>query len=92
VLWEQEAASSNLAIPTRSEYIPILVKIVFAELWWEPSVIALNTAARNRRGHGEDCTHRGVPQERVRGYALQNAQRGLMRPVPPGAVSGSARR
>jgi hypothetical protein len=28
VLWEQEAASSNLAIPTRSEHMWILVKIV----------------------------------------------------------------
>jgi hypothetical protein len=27
LIWEQEAASSNLAIPTRSEYMPILVKI-----------------------------------------------------------------
>jgi hypothetical protein len=27
-LWEQEAASSNLAIPTRSGYMPSLVKIV----------------------------------------------------------------
>src|SRR5450432_1834208 len=28
VLWEQEAASSNLAIPTSSEHMSILVKIV----------------------------------------------------------------
>ena len=27
-LWEQEAASLNLAIPTSSEYMPILVEIV----------------------------------------------------------------
>ena len=28
-LWEQEAAGSNPAIPTSSEYMSILVKIVF---------------------------------------------------------------
>jgi hypothetical protein len=56
VLWEQEAASSNLAIPTSSEYMSILVKIVCGPRW-EPSVIALNAADRKRRGHGEYVIH-----------------------------------
>jgi hypothetical protein len=70
LLWEQEAAGSNPAIPTSSERTSILAKIVCGPPW-EPSVSVLNTADRKKRGYGEgsvyfdhasecrDCEHHG---------------------------------
>ena len=61
VLWEQEAASSNLAIPTRSEYMSILVKIVYGA-----EAGASVRQFRTRRTVGPDFGHASAQVSRCR--------------------------
>jgi hypothetical protein len=56
LLWEQEAAGSNPAIPTSSEHMLILKGLSLGANW-EPCAAVPGMPDRKRRGYGEDSIY-----------------------------------